>query len=408
MTCRFCDTALSHVFLDLGASPISNNYLKQEDLERAESSFPLKVLVCGNCYLVQIDTFKQSREMFSADYPYYSSMSKAWLAHSKVYVEMITRRLGLSEVSRVVEIASNDGYLLQYFVQRRIPCLGIEPATGTAEIARQKGIRVIGEFFSSELARKLGERGDGADLVVGNNVLAHVPDINDFVAGLHHLLLPRGTITMEFPHLLRLVQNNEFDTIYHEHYSYFSLGTVVRIFRAHDLEIYDVEELETHGGSLRIYARHEDCVDLPVTERVAMVLAEEHSAGMGSLGFYQGLKERALTAKLDLLDFLIRCRREGKSVAAYGAAAKGNTLLNYCGIKNDLISFVADAAPSKQGRYLPGSRIPVVNETILVRQKPDYVIILPWNIKNEIAEQLKYIRSWSGRFVTAIPKLEVM
>jgi SAM-dependent methyltransferase len=407
MNCRFCGRLLSQVFIDLGAAPPSNSLLTEEQLNEPELYYPLKVYVCHECFLVQIDEYKKSKEIFSDDYVYYSSTSRTWLEHSEDYAETIIKRLGLHKRSMVIEVASNDGYLLQYFLRRQIPVLGIEPTAGTARVAREKGIPVVGEFFTTELAHKLRNEGQLADLVVGNNVLAHVPDINDFVEGLKVILKPKGTITMEFPHLMQLIENNQFDTIYHEHYSYLSLGTAQSVFDAHGLMLYDVEELSTHGGSLRLYASHFDNQHLPVNDRVQSLLRREEKVGMRLPDFYLGFKDQVTKVKLDFLKFILGARRNGKRVAAYGAAAKGNTFLNFCGVKNDLIDFVVDAAPSKQGKYLPGSHIPVVTETTLKKKKPDFVVILPWNITEEIAAQLIYIRDWGGQFVVAIPRLKV-
>jgi SAM-dependent methyltransferase len=406
MTCRFCGTPLSHLFIDLGAAPFSNAFLEESALDRQEIYYPLKAFVCHACFLVQVGQYARSDQIFSDDYVYLSSMSKSWLEHSRQYVGMIVPRLGLGGRSSVVEIASNDGYLLQYFMQQKIPCLGIEPTRGTAELARKKGIPVVERFFGKELADEMTARGERADLIIGNNVLAHVPDINDFVEGLRVALKPEGTVTMEFPHLLRLVANTQFDTIYHEHFSYLSLGTVQRIFNAHGLELYDVEQLSTHGGSLRIYARHAGSA-APSQPRVKDLLEQESLAGMNTLEYYAGFKNSALRIKLDFMQFLIDSARAGKTIAGYGAAAKGNTLLNYCGQKSDIIRYVADAAPSKQGKFLPGSHIPVVPEEQLRRRKPDYIIIFPWNIKDEVMQQLDYARQWGGKFVMAVPTLTV-
>lgn len=403
MRCRFCGTALKHVFIDLLNSPPSNSYLTKEQLSEPEIYYPLKVYVCDNCFLVQIDEYKKSGEIFNENYAYFSSYSKSWLEHSRRYVEMITERLGLNRKSRVIEIACNDGYLLQYFHEKNIPCLGIEPATGTARAARGRGIEVIEGFFGEKLAGGL----EKADLILGNNVLAHVPDINDFVRGLKTALKPHGSVTMEFPHLLNLIKYNQFDTIYHEHFSYLSLLAVEKIFKHNGLTIYDVEELSTHGGSLRIYAAHSSD-NLEVGERVRAVISSEKTAGLESIRGYSGLAESAQRIKLEFINFLIEARKNDKIVAAYGAAAKGNTLLNYCGIKNDLIRFVVDAAPSKQGKYLPGSHIPVVSETYLREFKPDYLVIFPWNIKDELMTQLQYIIEWGIKFVIIIPRIAII
>jgi len=407
MKCRFCNHELKHEFIDLVNSPPSNSFLTQEELNQPEGFFPLKLFVCERCFLVQIDEYKKSDEIFSDKYIYFSSFSKSWLEHAESYVEMITRRLQLTYKSYVVEIASNDGYLLQYFREKNIPCLGIEPAKKTAEVARNKGIEVITEFFGVKLAEELAKQGRLADLLVGNNVLAHVPDINDFVKGLKMVLKKDGVVTLEFPHLLQLVKENQFDTIYHEHFSYLSFHTVQRIFAAHGLHLFDVEELSTHGGSLRIYAKHREDGSKYMTSNVADLLDREKAAGMTTLAYYQDFQGKANVVKYSLLSFLLEQKKCGKKVVAYGAAAKGNTLLNYCGVKKDLIEFVADASPYKRGTFLPGSHIPVVSEDLIRKTRPHFVLILPWNIKDEIMEQLQYIKEWHAKFVIPIPKLSV-
>jgi SAM-dependent methyltransferase len=409
LKCRHCSTPLhdkSDVFVDLGCAPPSNAYLRAEDLGRAELFFPLKVLTCPECRLVQVDEVQRHDALFSSDYLYFSSYSSSWLAHSRAYVEQVTERLALGSASLVMEVASNDGYLLQYVAQRGIPCVGIEPTASTALAARGKGIETIEEFFGSDFARRFAAERGLADLVLGNNVLAHVPDINDFVAGLREVLAPKGSVTVEFPHLLQLVQQAQFDTVYHEHFSYLSLHTVQRIFAAQRLVVWDVETLATHGGSLRVWAQHQ-ANPRPVSPRVAELLRREDAAGMRHAHFYRGLQARADRIKDELLAFLIEQKRAGKTVAAYGAAAKGNTLLNHAGIRCDLLPFVADASPHKQGRYLPGSRIPVVGEAQLRDARPDFVLVLPWNLRDEIAAQLAYVRDWGGRLVTAVPALTI-
>ena len=409
MKCRHCHTALSEardVFVDLGTAPPSNAYLRKADLAQAEAYFPLKVLTCPECHLVQVDEVQRHDAMFSDDYLYFSSYSPSWLKHAEHYVAEVVERLSLDANSLVVEVASNDGYLLQYVAQRGIPCVGVEPTASTAVVARAKGIHTITEFFGAEFAKGFKAKQRTADLVLGNNVLAHVPDINDFVAGFREVLSPLGTVTVEFPHLMQLVQQGQFDTVYHEHFSYLSLHTVQRIFAAQGLTVWDVQTLPTHGGSLRVWAQHE-ANSRAATTRVAEVLAAEAAAGMRSLDFYRGLQARIDAIKNDLLGFLIAQKRAGKTVAAYGAAAKGNTLLNYAGVRSDLLSYVIDASPHKQGRWLPGSRIPVVAEAHLRNMKPDYVVILPWNLRDEIVEQLGYVRQWGGKFVTAVPSLRV-
>jgi hypothetical protein len=407
MLCRFCRTPLHHEFIDLVNAPASNSFLSKEQLNEPEVFYPLKVFVCDSCFLVQVDEYKKSDAIFDSNYVYFSSYSTSWLAHAKQYTEMAAQRFGLTQKSLAVELASNDGYLLQYFVQRGVPVLGIEPTQNTAAVAREKGIETITEFFGTALARQLVEKGIKADLLLGNNVLAHVPDICDFVAGMTILLAPGGVITMEFPHLLQLVENNQFDTIYHEHFSYLSFYTVEKIFGCQGLTLFDVEEIPTHGGSLRIFARHTENSGLLVSDRVQKLREKEKDKGVNNLNYYKGFQLRALKVKLDSLEFLINAKKEGKVVTAYGAAAKGNTLLNYCGIKADLISFVADANPSKQNKFLPASHIPVVSESGIREIRPDYVIILPWNIKEEITRQLGYIREWEGKFVVFIPGLEI-
>lgn len=402
MKCRFCACEVHHEFIDLINAPASNAYLTSNQLNEPETFYPLKVLVCENCFLVQIDEYHKNDELFNAEYAYFSSMSSSWLEHAKNYVEMITQKRNLNTHSQVIEIASNDGYLLQFFQAKKIPCVGIEPTKSTADVARSKGIEVIERFFGESLASTLPK----ADLLLGNNVLAHVPDINDFVKGLKAALKPDGIITMEFPHLLNLIEKSQFDTIYHEHFSYLSLTTTMQIFQTHGLQIFDAEELPTHGGSLRIYASHSE-TNPSVTPAVDIILNKESSAKLDSLDGYRGFQVQADKVKYDFLNFLLHAKQSNKKVAGYGAAAKGNTLLNYCGIKKDLIDFVADKAPLKVGRFLPGSHIPILSEEYIRSTKPDFVIIFPWNIKDEIIQQLSYIREWNGKFVTAIPELEI-
>ncbi|MGZ5130378.1 MAG: methyltransferase domain-containing protein [Caldimonas sp.] len=409
MKCRHCATALDEtrdVFIDLGAAPPSNAFLRAEDLGRAEAWFPLKVLTCPECRLVQVDELQRHDALFSNDYVYFSSYSSSWLAHARRYVNQVVERLALSRNSLVMEVASNDGYLLQYVAARGIPCVGIEPTAGTAEAARAKGIETIVEFFGTAFAQRFAATRGKADLVLGNNVLAHVPDIDDFVGGLREALAPGGTVTVEFPHLLELVRHGQFDTVYHEHFSYLSLHVVQRIFAAQGLAVWDVEALSTHGGSLRVWAQHQGN-PRPVEPRVGALLGEEHAAGMRGAEFYRGLQARADAIKNDLLAFLIEQKRAGKMVVGYGAAAKGNTLLNYAGVRPDLLPFVVDASPHKQGRWLPGSRIPVVDAEALKCSRPDLVLVLPWNLSVEIASEHAYVRDWGGRFVTAVPELRV-
>jgi C-methyltransferase C-terminal domain/Putative zinc binding domain/Methyltransferase domain len=409
MQCRFCKTELEHVFIDLVNSPASNSFLTKEQLNEPETFYPLKVYTCHQCFLVQVDEYKKSDAIFDSNYAYFSSYSTSWLAHAKKYTDMMVERFGFNETSQVIEIASNDGYLLQYFKEKNIPVMGIEPTANTAEVAVGKGIKTIVEFFGVELADRLANHWEvKADLLLGNNVLAHVPDIVDFVGGMKIILADTGVITMEFPHLMQLVDNNQFDTIYHEHFSYLSCHTVKQIFEAAGLELFDVDEIPTHGGSLRIYAKHQEDSSKEVTGNVAAVIKKEADKGMNGLSYYHNFQQKALQVKLDITSFLIEQKRAGKKVAAYGAAAKGNTLLNYCGIKNDLIEYVVDANPHKQNKWMPASHIPIVNEEYLRADKPDFVIILPWNLKDEITAQLSYIKKWGGQFVIPIPKLHLV
>lgn len=409
MQCRFCTTELEHVFIDLNNSPASNSFLTKEQLNEPETFFPLKVFTCPSCFLVQVDEYKKSDAIFDSNYVYFSSYSTSWLKHASNYADKMTERFGYNDQSQVIEIASNDGYLLQYFLQKGIKVMGIEPTANTAEVAMSKGIKTVVEFFGVELADRLRNHWDvKADLLLGNNVLAHVPDIVDFVGGMKIILADEGVITMEFPHLMQLVDNNQFDTIYHEHFSYLSFYTVKQIFEAAGLEMFDVEELPTHGGSLRIYAKHKEDGSKEISANVAAVLQKEIDKGINNLEYYTNFQHRALKVKLDITEFLIDKKRAGKKVAAYGAAAKGNTLLNYCGIKNDLIDFVVDANPHKQNKFLPASHIPVMDEQYLKAEKPDFVIILPWNLKDEITQQLSYINDWGGKFVIPIPALEII
>lgn len=409
MQCRFCKTELDHVFIDLVNSPASNSFLTREQLNEPEAFYPLKVYTCHKCFLVQVDEYKKSDAIFDSNYVYFSSYSSSWLKHAKAYTEMMIDRFGYNSDSLVIEVASNDGYLLQYFKEKDIPVMGIEPTANTAEVAIGKGIKTVIEFFGAELADRFANTWDvKADLLLGNNVLAHVPDIVDFVLGMKFILKEKGVVTMEFPHLMQLVDNNQFDTIYHEHFSYLSLFTVKQIFESQGLEIFDVDEIPTHGGSLRIYAKHIEDDSKAVSGKVEKLLQKEIAKGINTLAYYDHFQEKALKVKLDLTAFLVEQKRAGKTVAAYGAAAKGNTLLNYCGIKNDLIAFVVDANPHKQDKFLPASHIPVVNDQYLKEAKPDMVIILPWNLKEEIMGQLSYIKDWGGRFVVPIPALQLL
>ncbi|MFI3188916.1 SAM-dependent methyltransferase [Crenothrix sp. D3] len=407
MKCRHCHTELHLSFIDLGTAPPSNAYLTLSSLSTPEKHYPLRVLVCNECWLVQTEDYANADELFSADYAYFSSFSSSWLAHAEHYVETMIARFALTETSHVIEVAANDGYLLQYVKAHGVPCLGIEPTTSTANAARAKGIEIVEDFFGVTLAQALVEQGKAADLTAANNVLAHVPDINDFVAGFALLLKPSGVATFEFPHLLRLVADNQFDTIYHEHYSYLSLTAVQRIFADNGLQVFDVEELTTHGGSLRVYAQRSDKGIRAISPNVARLLAIETEAGITTPVFYNGFQAKADKVKNDFLGFLIDAKRAGKTVAGYGAAAKGNTLLNYAGVRPDLLPYVVDRNPAKQHKFLPASRIPIVDEQQLQQTKPDYVLILPWNLRTEITVQLAYIRDWGGQFVTAVPHLTV-
>lgn len=406
MKCRHCNSQLSLTFVDLGSAPPSNAYLTEGALQRPERWYPLRILVCSECWLVQTEDYAGAEEIFTDDYAYFSSYSKTWLEHCERYVDKMAERFRLGLQSLVIELAANDGYLLQYVAARKIPCLGIEPTASTAASARTKGIEIVEKFFGVSLARELASESRHADLMTANNVLAHVPDINDFVSGIAILLKPTGVATFEFPHFLNLVTHNQFDTIYHEHYSYLSLLSVRRVFERNGLSVFDVEELPTHGGSLRVYAQRRDGRH-PVSEAVESLLQRELSAGLTSTSYYAGFQARADKAKNDFLSFLLTAKREGRTVAAYGAAAKGNTLLNYAGVRPDLLPYVVDKSPSKQGKFLPGSRIPIVSESRIRQEHPDYVVILPWNIRDEVMTDLGYIRDWGGRFVTAIPGLEV-
>ena len=404
MKCRHCPTLLEHNFVDLGFSPPSNAYLNAEDLSRPEVYFPLRVKVCHNCWLVQTEDYARANELFSASYAYFSSTSSSWLDHAKHYAQTTIEQLKLGPDSFVIEVASNDGYLLKNFVAAGIPCLGIEPTTSTATAAEKLGIPVIREFFGEALGSELGRDGRRADLIVGNNVYAHVPDINDFTLGLAAVLKPEGTVTLEFPHLVQLIERNQFDTIYHEHFSYLSLTAVARIFAAAGLRIWDVEELPTHGSSLRVYGCHLAAA-IPSTDRVASLLSRENMFGVTRLETYAAFQSRADRVKDDFLAFLIEQKRVGRRVAAYGAAAKGNTLLNYAGVRPDLLPYVCDAAPSKQGRLMPGSHIPIRSPEALRESPPDVVVILPWNIADEVRNELDDLANRGTRFATAVPEL---
>ncbi len=406
MNCRHCQNNLQHVFLDLGFAPPSNDYLTKDDLRAPEKTFPLKLYVCDSCWLVQTEDYSRADELFSKDYAYFSSTSKSWLDHSSKYVEKISKDLDLSKNSFVIEVASNDGYLLKNFVKSGVPCLGIEPTDSTADAAEKIGVPVLRKFFGVEVARELASSGKKADLICGNNVYAHVPDINDFTEGLKIALKEGGVINLEFPHLMRLIENNQFDTVYHEHFSYLSLGTVEKIFSTVGLRVFNVDEIPTHGGSLRIYGCHADD-GRPTTNAVMELLTEEVKFGLKSLNVYQSFQSKANKVKDDFLLFLIEQKRMGKLIAGYGAAAKGNTLMNYAGLKNDLIDFVCDAAPSKQNKYMPGSHLPILHPLELTHRKPDWVVIFPWNIAKEVQEQ-ENVANWGGKFFVAVPELRVL
>jgi len=395
------------MFLDLGFQPPSNSYLSEKDLKRAEHTYPLRLRVCKECWLVQTEDYADETEFFSSDYAYFSSTSASWMRHSAEYCSMITKRLNLNSSSFVIEVASNDGYLLRNFVENQIPCLGIEPTDSTAEAAEEAGVDTLREFFGRALAKQLGEQGKQADLIIGNNVYAHVPDINDFTAAIQYLLKPNGVVTLEFPHLMQMVANCQFDTAYHEHFSYLSLTTVAGIFEKSGLRIFDVEQIPTHGGSLRVYGCRKDAAHEMLPE-VGELLKEELSRGMQSSTFYESFQEDAERVKNNLLRFLLDAKRDGKSVAAYGAAAKGNTLLNFAGVKPDLLPFVCDAAKAKQGKYLPGSHIPIYPPETLLQRRPDYLLILPWNIREEVIRQNSELKEAGTKFVTAIPDLKIL
>ncbi len=405
-TCRFCNRGLTHTFVDLGASPLANSYLRPEQLGAMEPFYALHAYVCADCFLVQLPAMETSENIFG-DYAYFSSFSDSWLKHAEDYTRMMIERFGIDERSHVMEIASNDGYLLQYFLRANVPVLGIEPARNVAQAAVERGIPTVVQFFGTATARKLVEDGKTADLLIGNNVLAHVPDLNDFVAGMKIVLKPRGIITMEFPHLMRLMEENQFDTIYHEHFSYFSFLTVRRVFARHGLELFDVDQIPTHGGSLRIYARHVEDPSHPVHPRVAELLELENAKGFQELSHYLSFGERVKETKRGILEFMCRAKREGKRLVGYGAPAKGNTLLNYTGIRTDFLDYTVDRSPHKQGLFLPGTRIPIHAPEVIRETKPDYVVILPWNLKDEIMEQMAHIGEWGGRFVTLIPEARV-
>ncbi|MFC1771737.1 methyltransferase domain-containing protein [Pseudomonadota bacterium] len=406
MKCRFCNSALHHTFADLGMSPLANSYLSKKQAMQMEPFYPLHAYVCEKCFLVQLPMFETSENIFS-DYAYFSSYAESMLKHAKDYVDMVVARLELGTESRVVELASNDGYLLQYFKEYSVPVLGIEPAQNVAEVAIQKGIPTSVKFFGVETAKELAREGKYADLMLGNNVLAHVPDLNDFVAGMKILLKPQGVITIEFPHLAVLMRDRLFDTIYHEHFSYFSFITVERVFAAHGMTLFDVEEISTHGGSLRIYAKHTEDHSKTVSTNVIQMREHEQNAGYDGIDVYENFAQEVIEVKRNILEFMIDTKRQGKTIAAYGAPAKGNTLLNYCGIRSDMIDFTVDISPHKQNHFLPGVHIPIYAPERIKEEKPDYVVVLVWNLKDEVIKQMSYIREWGGKFVTLLPEVHI-
>jgi SAM-dependent methyltransferase len=404
--CRFCGTPLHYTFVDLGMSPLCESYVSAEQVNQMEPFYPLHVTVCEQCFLVQLEQYVSAEDIFT-EYAYFSSYADTWLQHASRYSDLMVERFGLDEKSHVVEVASNDGYLLQYFVEKNIPVLGVEPAANVAKVAIDKGVPTRIEFFGVDSAQRMADEGLHADLIVGNNVLAQVPDLNDFVAGMKILLKPQGVVTIEFPHLMCLAEENQFDTIYHEHFSYFSFITAEKIFAAHGMTLFDVEELPTHGGSLRIYARHQDDDSKPISERVVGLRQRELEAGLNTMAYYAAFDEQVKETKCKLLDFLIEARRAGKVVVGYGAPGKGNTLLNYCGIRTDFLDYTVDRNPYKQGKFLPGTHIPIYEPERIAETKPDYVLILPWNFKDEIMTQMAHIREWGGQFVVPIPEVDV-
>ena len=404
--CRFCNENLDILFANLGSSPLSNSFLKKSDLIKKEPIFPLHVYVCRNCFLVQLEKFKNPDKIFR-DYAYFSSYSETWINHASKYVDKVIDKFELDKNNFVIEIASNDGYLLQNFKNKDIPCLGIEPALNIAKVAKKKGINTIVEFFGTKIAKELSFKQQKADLLIGNNVLAHVPDINDFVKGMEILLKSNGIITVEFPHLMKIIEENQFDTIYHEHFSYFSLYTVMKIFEEHNLKIFDVEKLQTHGGSLRVYATHKKNTTHIINNEVKKILEKEIEFGIKDINTYTNFKNKIIKVKKQLLDFVDNAKKEKKKIVCYGAAAKGNTLLNYCNIGLDYIDYVVDRSSYKQGLYLPGTHIPIKNPDEIKRTKPDYVLILPWNLQEEISNQMNFIKEWDGKFVIPIPEVKI-
>ena len=405
--CRFCNTTLENTFVDLGMSPLCESFLPADQLNRMEPFYPLKVYVCSNCFLVQLEEYVSPEHIFT-EYAYFSSYSDSWLQHARNYTDLMIERFQLTSKNQVIELASNDGYLLQYFVKRGIPSLGVEPAKNVARVAVEKGIPTITEFFGVKLARKLAQEGQNADLLLGNNVLAQVPDINDFVAGMKIAMKPHGIITMEFPHLMRLIEGNQFDTIYHEHFSYFSFIAVEKIFAEHGITLFDVEELKTHGGSIRIYGRHVEDTAKPVSDRVLEMTDREIRAGYNRMEVYSTFAEKVKDTKQKILRILIDLKHQGKRVAGYGAPGKGNTLLNYCGIRNDFLDYTVDRSPYKHGRFTPGTHIEIFPPEKIRQDRPDYLFILPWNLKDEIIRQMSFIREWGGKFIVPIPEAEIL
>lgn len=408
MNCRFCNNKVVNDFADLGFSPPSNSFLNEEQLNQSETFYPLKVQVCNSCFLVQVDEYAKHDEIFDKEYIYFSSYSSSWLEHARSYTDMMIKRFNFNHESNVFEIASNDGYLLQYFKEKNINVLGIEPTSNTADVAVSKGIETMIRFFGKKLALELQKKENYADLILGNNVLAHVPDINDFVSGLPLVLKKEGVITFEFPHLMELMLNNQFDTIYHEHFSYLSLFSVQIIFKKHNLKIFDVDQIKTHGGSLRIYATHSNNNEQSISSNVSVLLNEELKFGINSIKKYNTFQNFTELVKDNFLSFLLKAKRDDKKVIGYGAAAKGVTLLNFCGVRKDLIQFIVDKSPHKIDKYIPGVHIPVLSEKEISSYKPDYIVILPWNIKDEIIQQLKYVRDWNCKFVVAIPEIKIL
>ncbi|MBI4131056.1 MAG: methyltransferase domain-containing protein [Nitrosarchaeum sp.] len=406
MHCRYCGSEVTQNFIDLGMSPLSNSYLNEEQINKKELFYPLHVFVCNNCLLVQLEEFESPQSIFT-NYAYFSSYSKTWLEHAQEYVNMMITRFGFDEKSQVIEIASNDGYLLQYFKVEKIPVLGIEPATNVAKVAQEKGISTITKFFGENTAKELVDKGIEADLLLGNNVLAHVPNLNDFVKGLKILLKPNGVITMEFPHLLQLIQQKQFDTIYHEHFSYFSFLVVQKIFLSHQLTIFDVDEIPTHGGSLRIYAKHVENQKFKVSDNVLKLNKKEYEFGIDKMDVYSNFQKTIELLKQQICEFFMAIKKENKTIIGYGAPAKGNTLLNYCKIGNEIINYTVDKNPYKQGLFLPGTHIPIKDPEKIRTTKPNYVLILPWNLKDEIIQQINFIREWGGKFITVIPEVKI-